>query len=96
MLVVLASRHDGTSRRLVEAWSADARLLTCRDLSTRGWRYSPGRTGGTAVIGETVVEADEIDAVITRMPCVCENDLVGIVPDDGPWAVTTTLWPVRR
>lgn len=82
MLVVLAGRDDRASRRLVEDWGGEARLLTCRDLSTRGWRYRPGSSGGTAMIGDQRVQAEEIEGVVTRLPCVSEGELGWIAAED--------------
>jgi hypothetical protein len=82
MLLVLAGAEDRASRRLVEEWSGEARLLTCRDLSTRGWRYRPGSSGGTAMIGQRPVRAAEIEAVVTRLPCVSEGELGWIAAED--------------
>ncbi len=82
MLVVLAGRDDRAARRFVYRWDGEARLLTCRDLSTYGWRYSPGAPGGTAVIDERVVETAAITAVLTRLPAVSERDLGAIAIED--------------
>ena len=82
MLVVLAGSHDWTARRLIEHWGANARLLTCRDLSRHGWRYSPGEAAGTAIIDGESVPMDAIDGVLTRLPAVVEDELGRIVPGD--------------
>ena len=84
MLVVLANRTDATAAGLVSAWvSQDAALLTADDLSRAGWRHHPGaHEASTAVIGGRVVPVREIDAVLTKMPCVTEADLPHIVTED--------------
>jgi hypothetical protein len=80
--VVLASRYDATAAQLVAGWPPETRLLTCRDLSTKGWRYSPGGAPGVAVIGGVRVPVGEIEGVLTRLPAVGESELVGIVSQD--------------
>ncbi|MEK6302431.1 MAG: hypothetical protein AABO41_17105 [Acidobacteriota bacterium] len=84
MLVVLANRADATAAGLVSAWaSQDAALLTAEDLSRAGWRHHPGaKEASTAVIGGRVVAVREIEAVLTRLPCVTEADLPHIVAED--------------
>jgi len=84
VLVVLANRADATAAELVSAWAAhNAALLTAEDLSRAGWRHHPGiDEASTAVIGGRVVPVREIDAVLTRLPCVTEADLPHIVAED--------------
>src|SRR5260370_30282273 len=82
MLVVLASRYDPSSQEFVTNWAGDAGLLTSQDLSVRGWRYEPGGQVRASVISGRLVSTDEIDGVLTRLPCVGEGDLVDIVPGD--------------
>lgn len=81
MLVIIAARHDPLAQALVTQWSAyGASLLTCTDLSTRGWRYelnAPARS--TAVIGGQIVETQAITGVLTRLPYVFEQELTGII-----------------
>ncbi len=53
MLVILASRHDPLAQRLAARWQASGvGLLTCTDLSTRGWKQSL-TAGADAKIGPT-------------------------------------------
>jgi hypothetical protein len=82
MIIVLASRYDTASRNLVNSWGDDAQLLTCADLSLRGWRYWPGSHHSAAVIGQRVVDSGKIEGVLTRLPCVGEEELWQIVPED--------------
>jgi hypothetical protein len=82
MVIVLASCHDQASEQLVADWGAQAGLLTCQDLSIRGWRYCPGAVLGASVIGGRPARADAIDGVLTRLPYVPENELGSIVPGD--------------
>lgn len=82
MLVVLARQEDEIASDLVRRWP-DARLMTPRDLSTRGWSHSHrGEREEQAVIGGELVTAVEISAVYTRLDGVTENDLPTIVKDD--------------
>jgi hypothetical protein len=82
MLVVLASRHDCSCQGFVAGLAADAGLLTCQDLSARGWRYEPGGQVRTLVVGGRPIPGHEVDGVLTRLPSVDENELAGIVPAD--------------
>jgi len=84
MLVVAANRYDQVAQELVSRWAAlGAGLLTCADLSLCGWRYPLSTTErSVAVIGGQVLPVEEITGVLTRLPCVFEQELVEIVPDD--------------
>jgi len=91
MLVVVASHYDEAARSLVDRWAnQEARLLTCEDLSVVGWRYSmsgkdevsSSLLDSTAVVDGQVVGVEEISGVLTRLPCVFEQELLHIVPDD--------------
>lgn len=84
MLVVLANRADAAAAELASAWtSQNSTLLTVEDLSRAGWRHHCGTDqASTAVIGGRVVDIREIDAVLTRLPCVTEFDLPHIVAGD--------------
>ncbi len=82
MIVVLASRHDQASGRLVVGWAGNASLLTCQDLSVRGWRYGPGGEVDTAVLSGRLTRAREIEGVLTRLPHVDQSELGNIVPGD--------------
>ncbi|HEX8474579.1 MAG TPA: hypothetical protein VF666_11140 [Pyrinomonadaceae bacterium] len=84
MILVLAHHYDHPAKEFVERLRPhDARLLTCRDLSTAGWRYYPGRPYDTrAVVGGQVVPIEKIDGILTRLPSVSESDLPHIVAAD--------------
>jgi hypothetical protein len=82
MMVVLASRHDLPALDFVARLAPDAGLLTCQDLSTRGWWYEPGSPIRTLVVGGQRIPGDEIDGVFSRLPSVDENELTDIVPGD--------------
>lgn len=82
MLVVLASCHDQAVGRLVADWGTQACVLTCQDLSVRGWSHFFGGEPGAAVIGGKQSRDEEIDGVLTRLPYVPENELGSIIPSD--------------
>ncbi len=82
MLVVLATRHDQACGRLVADWAGQASLLTCQDLSARGWRYGPGGGVGASVLGGRVARTRDIEGVLTRLPYVDESQLANIIPGD--------------
>lgn len=82
MLVVLASRYDPGADALVAGWGDQASVLTPRDLSARGWRDRRQGESGTAIVDGRPVGVDEIDGVLTRLPCVAETELGHIDADD--------------
>ena len=90
MFVVLAYRHDVAARALVERWRAageQAALLTCADLTRRGWRYVAGNPAASyADVGGQVLATRDIRAVITRMPAVGEVELPHVHEDDRRYA----------
>lgn len=81
MLLVFAGPHDQTAQALVRRWrNHDARLLTCRDLSSAGWRYYPHDVEASrASVGGQVVRFSELEGVLTRLPCVTPRELPHIV-----------------
>jgi hypothetical protein len=82
MLVILTHQADEIASDLASRWP-DTRLMTPRDLSTRGWSHSHrGEREEQAVVGGEVVPVGEISAVYTRLHGVTENDLPSIVKDD--------------
>lgn len=84
MLAILAHRGDTVAQALVERWADhDARLLSPEDLSVEGWRYRPGDVvSSTAMVGQERVACRDLDAALTRLPWVFEQDLPYIVPED--------------
>jgi hypothetical protein len=90
MLLILAGRNDQVARALVERWrSHDARLVTCKDLSTAGWRYSPGEPRASRVVAEgESIPVNEIDALLTRLPCVTDKDLPHIREEDRSYVAS--------
>lgn len=84
MIVVLASRFDTAAAALAETWrGCGACLLTCADLSRRGWRHeaaSPDRS--FAVLGEKRVPVREIRGVFTRLHAVVDDELPQIAAEE--------------
>lgn len=87
MIVIVAHRWDPIPNALVAHWGAEeVGILTAPDLSTRGWRQSlSDGDGGTAVVGGRRVTQNEISGVLTLLPCVTEQELVDIRPQDRPY-----------
>lgn len=87
MIVIVASRYDEAAQTLVAQQGLDqVALLTCADLSVPGWRYYLAAAGtSVAVIGGRKVAIEEINGVVTRLPCVSELELLDIVPADRPY-----------
>lgn len=88
MLVILASRHDPLAQRLAARWEASgAGLLTCTDLSTKGWKqHLTVEADTTAVVGGRLMARDEITGVLTRLPWVFEEELFELVREDRAYA----------
>lgn len=82
MLLVLARRRDSPAREFVAGLTADATLLTCDDLSVKGWRYAPGDQVGTLVASGKQLMAAEVDGVLTRLPLVAASELAAIAASD--------------
>lgn len=77
VIVVLARSEDTVARLLTEKGPAgDVFIMTPADLSTEGWSYSSRAQDETvAVTGGRLIGAGDIGGVITRIPCVFEEDL---------------------
>lgn len=90
MLVIVAAPHDPLAQLLVARWNAyGAGLLTCADLSTRGWRHSLKTTASsTSVISGQVVATQSIRGVLTRMASVYPHELSDIVCEDRSYVAT--------
>jgi hypothetical protein len=84
MLAIVASAHDTGARDLAIRWRChDAAVLSCEDLTARGWRYYAGRCGtSTAVIGGRTVSERVIDGVLTRRPWIFERELHHVAQED--------------
>jgi len=84
VLIILASRHDLAARWLADEWAdAGAAVMTCEDLSCRGWQYdvsAPDRT--SIVVGGRRAAQSDVLAVLTRLPSVSPGELPGIVEHD--------------
>ncbi len=93
MIVVLASEHDPSAHTLISNWkdhnNNSIELLTPKDLSKKGWKYRLGDLAhSTAVINGKIVNMQEIVGVLTRLPCIFENDLFDIVKEDRSYVAT--------
>lgn len=87
MLIVLASGYDEAARFWVKSCTnctnLEVALLTPENFSKIGWRHYLGnRKNSTAVINERVISVKEITGVLTRLPCVFEQELCQIVETD--------------
>ena len=88
MLVIVAGRTDSRAQLLAERWiTHDARVLTSRDLSTKGWahRLDNGSAATTAVIKGRTIASEQITGVLTCVPAITEDELPNIVADDRPF-----------
>ena len=82
-IVVVAAEGDGEARALAARLPhLDVQLLTPGDLSCPGWEFRPGSSIGTAVAGGLTICAEDIAAVLVRLPWVREHDLYRIDPAD--------------
>lgn len=82
--IVIASSWDGPAQSFAARYAdLGVRLMTPEDLSRSGWNYRVGQAPrSTARIGEDVLSAEDIAAVLTRIPCVTAHDLPHIAPAD--------------
>lgn len=84
MIVVVANRHDQSAQDIVARWNNQgAAMLTCEDLSLSGWKYHIGHPeNSAAVVDGQVVPQTAITGVLTRRPCIFEEELLHIHPAD--------------
>jgi hypothetical protein len=84
MIVVVASRHDPGAVALVDRWRPHgAALLSCEDLSVRGWRYEVNRPEeATAIVQGQAVPCAGIRGVVTRRPFVLAAELLHVAEAD--------------
>jgi hypothetical protein len=84
MLVILANRWDDSAFTLASQWRPSAaRVLTARDLSRPGWSQRLGRPAeSTLVIGDELIPQHQLTGVLTRLPCVFEEELEHILAPD--------------
>jgi hypothetical protein len=87
MIVIVANRWNQTARALAARWAAyEVGVLTAQDLSVRGWRQRlSGADRGTAIVDGNRVPQNEITGVLTLVPCIVEQELVGIRFEDRPY-----------
>lgn len=90
MILVIAGRYDESAQALVIRWAShDAHLITCNDLSVRGWRSFLGASHASrANIGGHEVALEEINGILTRIPCIGAYELLHIVPGDRVYVAT--------
>jgi hypothetical protein len=84
MIVVVANYWDPVARAFASRWADhNVGVLTARDLSLAGWSQSlsVGDTC-TAIVEGTLVPQAGITGVLTRLPCVFEEELFSIAPED--------------
>ena len=84
MIVVVASRHDQVAKDIAARWACQgAAILSCEDLSISGWRhYLNNAAASTAVVAGRIVPFEQITGVLTRRPCIFEEELLHILPAD--------------
>jgi hypothetical protein len=84
VILVVANRRDAPARAFVERYAAHGVcLLTPADLSIAGWYHRLGDLGtAVAVVAGRPLAACDIAGVVTRLPCVVEEDLGHITPVD--------------
>jgi hypothetical protein len=90
MILVIAGRYDASAQALVTRWAShDAHLVTCNDLSMRGWCSFLGASHAShANIGGHEVPSEEINGILTRLSCIAAYELLHIVPEDRVYVAT--------
>lgn len=90
MLAVVARVDDTIAVDLTARWAAHgARLLTCNDLSTAGWRHYLGHPDSSAaVVGGETVPVRTISGVYTRLGGVTAGDLGYIAGEDREYVAS--------
>jgi hypothetical protein len=86
--LVLAGRRDPGAAALIARWGPErAALVTAADLSRPGWRHHL-RGGGraAAALGDRVVPAEEVEAVVVRLADVPADELEAVRPEDRDYA----------
>lgn len=94
-IVILARPNDPAAAMMASRWSAedagrnDVCVITPWDLSSAGWAYRSEEPGAsTAVSQGRRLRAEEIGAVVTRLPCVFAEDLGHMEPNDRTYAAS--------
>lgn len=83
LLVVLAAPGDPAPDQLAPFWRGQVRRLTSADLSRSGWRLrlcAPKQA--QIVVDGTIIDAAEIDAVVTRQGWILDRELSWIADED--------------
>ena len=90
MIVIMASQWDDGARRFASrSVDREVRLLTSRDLSAAGWRiFMSGADSNTAVVDRELVPEKDITGVLTRIPCIDEEELLHIAPEDRSYVAS--------
>lgn len=89
MILVVASAVDPVAAEFVRRAGDGARLLTCQSLSLPGWRLSvPPRESPIAVVDGVRIPAEDMTAVITRLPYVSETELPQIAAADRTYVAS--------
>ncbi|HVO25671.1 MAG TPA: hypothetical protein VMW56_18785 [Candidatus Margulisiibacteriota bacterium] len=93
MLLVLASRSDASAATLVRRWRGHgARLLTCEDLSRRGWVWNPDvPDDGSLVLQEECVSLRSIRGVVSLLPSVAPSELPQIVAEEREYVASEMM-----
>lgn len=91
MIVVLVSRADAPARALVDRWTAaghQTALMTCVDLALAGWRVEIGddEVPWRGVVGAKAIAADDVTAVVNRLPAVTVREVEFIHEQDRAYA----------
>lgn len=95
-IVILARPNDPAAAMMAERWATEnVAVITPWDLSSAGWVYrssepgEPGERGASVAISSgRRLPAAEIGGVITRLPCVFEEDLGHMEPTDRGYAAS--------
>ncbi|MFD4660635.1 hypothetical protein ACFWP2_34055 [Kitasatospora sp. NPDC058444] len=89
MIAIVASAVDDEAAALARRWARhDAAVITPLDLSRPGWQAEVGGGPGTFVAAGIPRPADELTGVLVRLPAVPPRELVGVVPEDRPYAAS--------
>lgn len=87
MLLILAHEHDVAARALADRWGSDAVLLTGVDLRRARWGLEMDRDGR---VRAELARADgtplPVTGVVSRLGAIGDADLVGVHPQDRPYA----------
>jgi hypothetical protein len=80
VIVVLADAGDAAAAAFADA--AGGLVITPRDLSARGWRWTTARGLERAVAGGETIEPGAIAAILTRLPWVTDGQLAHVHSED--------------